>query len=187
MGTGLTQIQMDLLAALAEQVYNRNANDDPITLNELGVAPAAIGAVSGLFFSGTSYYSPRGFVGEVVTDGTTDYVVLRGTDLSASFLDGFEAALPDLDQIARPDAKGQIDIGDVVNDALLGWAPRSKLNSTMRSPSRRPLPGREHGLGPRFSVTLSGHRLRRPVGPPDGDSTHLSGGRELPRYIARRS
>ena len=68
MSTGdLSQIQ--LVAALVD---HRNADDDPIRLGELGVESAPIGIVDGLFTNGTeAYYSPRGFVGEAVQQGTT--------------------------------------------------------------------------------------------------------------------
>jgi hypothetical protein len=119
----LTQLQLQIGAALAEQVYNRNSNDGPISLDQLGVQsvlnltqPPGLTPPNDGF-----YYSPRGFVGEVVTDGTTVYVVIRGTDLSANFLDGVRAALGSgLNQYAPPDSTGQIDLGDVANDALLG-------------------------------------------------------------------
>ena len=83
--------QLRLMAALAEQIYHRDEDDFPITLTDLGVSSAAdIVTPAGLTpFTGddhsTAYYSPRGFVGEVVSSGDTLYVVFRGTDLSTSF------------------------------------------------------------------------------------------------------
>lgn len=81
----LTQLQ--LAAALAEQVYNRSADDNPINLfPDLGVRQVTdLPQPSGLTPNDGLFYSPRGFVGEVVTDGDTIYVVFRGTDLSVSF------------------------------------------------------------------------------------------------------
>ncbi len=116
----LTQLQ--LAAALAEQVYNRNADDNPISLGELGVDPVPnLPQPVGLTPNGGFFYSPRGFVGEVVTDGTTIYVVFRGTDLSVSFQDGLKAArAAGLNQLAPSASGGQIDVGDCANDLLLG-------------------------------------------------------------------
>lgn len=121
----LTQIQ--LVAALSEQVYNRNASDDPITLRDLGVTPLALPNLSsfGTFQSNgsagsTLYYTSHGFVGEVVQTDSTVYVVFRGTDISGSFPSGFNAALSaGLNQTAS-DPSGMNDLGDLSNDILLG-------------------------------------------------------------------
>ena len=127
MGT-LSQIQLE--AALAEQIYHRDTKDGPIGLDQLGVKPVDLGAtIGGLvasgnandLVSGMSYYSPRGFVGEAVIQGDTVYVVFRGTDLSGSFPDGLAAgAASGLDQTAPQASDGKIDVGDCVNDLLLG-------------------------------------------------------------------
>jgi hypothetical protein len=115
----LTPLQ--LLAALAEQVYNRSSNDDPITLGQLGMDVAPIQQPLGLTPNRGFYYSPRGFVGEVVTDGTSVYVVFRGTDLSTGFKAALLAAVAaGSNQLAPPASNGKIDVGDVVNDLLLG-------------------------------------------------------------------
>jgi hypothetical protein len=95
-GAALTQLQ--LAAALAEQIYRRNANDLPIQPgDDLNVQGVAVGNLNGFATSETSdgltyYYTARGFVGQVVTDGDTLYVVFRGTDAASSFLDGFSEA-----------------------------------------------------------------------------------------------
>lgn len=79
---GLSGVQ--LVAALAEQIYHRNLNDDPIRLNTLGAAAIDVGNLepSGLksvsSVDGVSYYSTRGFVGQVVQKDGTLYVVFRG-------------------------------------------------------------------------------------------------------------
>jgi Ca2+-binding RTX toxin-like protein len=120
--SGLSGIQ--LAAALAEQIYHRNTTDDPITLGQLGLGTVDLGKVSGLTsddsVDGTTYYSPRGFVGEVVETSDTVYVVFRGTDISGSFLSGFQAAeSAGLNQNAV-DPSGVNDLGDISNDILLG-------------------------------------------------------------------
>jgi hypothetical protein len=123
-GAALTQLQ--LAAALAEQIYRRNANDLPIQPgDDLNVQGVAVGNLNGFATSETSdgltyYYTARGFVGQVVTDGDTLYVVFRGTDAASSFLDGFSEALASgLNQTALDPSK-QSDLGDFVNDLLLG-------------------------------------------------------------------
>ena len=54
---------IQFVAALAEQIYHRNANDDPITLGQLGATSIDLNEVDGLTSSttdanGTAYYSP---------------------------------------------------------------------------------------------------------------------------------
>ncbi len=56
--------QLQLVAALAEQIYHRNSADDPITLTQLGVNPVSFDKdPNGLVpdtstDNGTAYYSP---------------------------------------------------------------------------------------------------------------------------------
>jgi len=76
--TNLTELQ--LVAALAEEIYRRNADDIPITLDDLGVAAvnsSTLGSIAGLTDVAGSgaiyYYSSRGFVGEIVENGDTNY------------------------------------------------------------------------------------------------------------------
>jgi len=112
--SGLQGIQ--LAAALAEQIYHRNSADGSIQLSSLDGAQAigvgdlrSAGLTDDSSVDGVTYYSPRGFAGEVVRQGGTLYVVLRGTDLSASFLDGFKAALPDLATLDIALCEGALD------------------------------------------------------------------------------
>jgi len=46
------------------------------------------------------------------------------------------------------------------------WPGRGHVSTSVCPPL--PHAEREHGLGPRFPIALSGRRLRRPVAPPDG-------------------
>ncbi len=127
----LTQLQ--LAAALAEQVYNRNSDDDPITIGQLGLSVALLQQrPTGLTLNGGLYYSPRGFAGEVVTDGSTVYVVFRGTDLSTSFSTAFADAAG-ASQTAPSAEGGKVDVGDAVNDILLGegFSGQSQLTDAL--------------------------------------------------------
>jgi len=109
--------QLQLMAALAEQIYHRNEDDFPITLDDLGVQSAGlITQPVGLqpdttADNGTAYYSPRGFVGEVVSAGNTRYVVFRGTDASGTFLSGFLAAFGNGEDQLAAQSNGN-DLGD---------------------------------------------------------------------------
>ncbi|WP_420970809.1 calcium-binding protein [Bradyrhizobium sp. B120] len=112
-------------AALAEIVYHRATQDRPLAYGDLGAAAIPLETTPvGLKASddGTSFYSPRGFVGQVVAKDNVLYVVIRGTDLSASFVDGFKAGLfGGLNQTAPfQDPGQQIDPGDIADDLLLG-------------------------------------------------------------------
>jgi hypothetical protein len=90
MPSNLTLLQMG--AALCEQVYRRDDKDQQISDNDLNVQ--AVDVLSNLQGSGVVatgggwyYDNSTGFVGRVVSDGTTTYVVFRGTDMSGGFSD----------------------------------------------------------------------------------------------------
>ena len=77
-------------AALAEQVYRRAKEDQQLTDGDIGVrvVDGVFGNLQGPVLTtqgdGWYYNNATGFVGRVVSDGTTTYVVLRGTDMSGS-------------------------------------------------------------------------------------------------------
>jgi hypothetical protein len=119
----LTGIQ--LAAALAEHVYRRGIDDNPITLSDLQVTAAPVdGDVAGLTPSSsaeqTFYYSSRGFVGEVVKKDGVFYVVIRGTDSSENFSDGLRKVGLSKNQ-TLVDTEHKSDLGDWVNNILLGF------------------------------------------------------------------
>ena len=71
--TGLSGIQ--LAAALAEQIYRRNANDDPIKLSSFDALAISVGTLNRLvgdsFVDDVTYYSKRGLVGQAIAQGNT--------------------------------------------------------------------------------------------------------------------
>ncbi|MCC6780860.1 MAG: hypothetical protein IT537_30160 [Hyphomicrobiales bacterium] len=92
--------EIQLAAALAEEVYRRNLKDIPIKLADLGVTPRDFDQLTGFqrvdgsdSGGGVYYYTNRGFVGEVVVKAGIFYVVFRGTDSSEGFIAGAAKAL----------------------------------------------------------------------------------------------
>src|SRR6266702_973801 len=118
----LTQLQ--LAAALAEEIYRRNASDNPIKLSDLGaqavdvVTPAGFSTDSSV--DGLTYYTSRGFVGQVVLKGDTLYVVFRGSDSATSFFNSFYQAASNSFSQTASDGGHQTDLGDFANNVLLG-------------------------------------------------------------------
>jgi hypothetical protein len=96
-------------AALAEEIYRRDPADQALSLTDINpsyvnktlstdsvTALASMGIINK---DGYYYDDSTGFVGQVVTDGTTTYVVYRGTDAGSSYLnsdggDWFDANVP---------------------------------------------------------------------------------------------
>jgi hypothetical protein len=108
--TNLSELQ--LVAALAEEIYRRNGDDIPITLSELDATAVNVDAIAGLTQATGSgavyYYSSRGFVGEIVEKGNTVYVVFRGTDSAESFLKG--ALKADINNQYKEDLERKSDL-----------------------------------------------------------------------------
>jgi hypothetical protein len=125
MMTDAALTQLELTAALAEEIYRRSASDIPIKITDLGVQDAKIGPLSGFAANQSPdgaifYYTVRGFVGQVVQQGNTLYVVFRGTDSAGTFTDGFTQAAASNFSETAPDPARQSDLGDFANDVLLG-------------------------------------------------------------------
>jgi hypothetical protein len=76
--------ELQLVAALAEEIYRRDSGDIPVTLADVGVTAvdptdlSITGLAQATGNGAVYYYSARGFVGEVVEKGNTVYVVFRG-------------------------------------------------------------------------------------------------------------
>ncbi len=101
----LTDLQV--AAALDEQVYRRAAGDQPLSDGDIGATGISVG-VSGLTQDGnTAYYynNATGFVGRIVQANGKVFVVLRGTDMAGSLADILAAE-------AGYNSSNSIDIND---------------------------------------------------------------------------
>jgi hypothetical protein len=137
--TNLSGVQ--LAAALAEQVYRRNSNDIPVTLTELGATPLTVTPADPNQFAtdrstvdnATYYYTPRGFVGEVVQKDGVVYVVFRGTDSSESFFNGLKKAAANGFNQTATDPSRLSDLGDWTNNVLLalGTSQETQLDDAL--------------------------------------------------------
>lgn len=121
--------ELNKSAILADHVYRRPVTDGEISLESAGLSQlqlnATISELSSVFnFNSGFAYSGRGFVGEIVREGSGQnekfYVVFRGTDSNEAFMTGFTKALGGLrDQFAEDESRNS-DIGDFVNNVNLG-------------------------------------------------------------------
>ena len=126
--SNLTDLQIS--AALCEEIYRRNDKDYSLNVSdELGLTSVDYGDIPGLTrnISETGdvyYYSTKGFVGRVVSDGSKLYVVFRGTDSAEGFLTGAYSAitkgvLGNL-EIRNDPSDNKSDLGDWGTNSLLG-------------------------------------------------------------------
>jgi hypothetical protein len=116
--------ELELAAALAEEIYRRDAKDIPIKVSELGVEQVNLpvsGFAKDTTADATYYYTARGFVGEIVENDNAVYVVFRGTDSSEDFSEGAIKAVKAALIQETPDTDRKSDIGDWVNNLLLGF------------------------------------------------------------------
>jgi hypothetical protein len=116
---------VELAAALCEQVYRRDSLDQQLEFSE-GFAETLVARenrISGFTQDAGFYYNnATGFVGRIVeTDGKI-FIVFRGSDLS----DNFSAALlPALFEYPAPGgAPSTVDAQDWSDNRKLGWTPQ---------------------------------------------------------------
>lgn len=104
---------LQVAAGLAEMVYRRNINDQPLTIDDIGASDFAVNDIPTsltLKDNGFYYDDSQGFVARVVSgpDGRI-YVVLRGTDFGTIF-----------NVSLQQQTIFGFDKEDLLNDALLG-------------------------------------------------------------------
>ncbi len=74
---------LQIAAALAENVYRRDNGDQQIQFADIDVDPVTNLPVAGLTPQAGYYYNnTTGFVGSVTTKGNTAFITFRGTDWS---------------------------------------------------------------------------------------------------------
>ena len=132
-------ILLQMAAALCEEIYRRATEDQQLTDNNLQVKAVDVSANlqgTGLVPTGDGWYydNSTGFVGRVVSDGNTTYVVIRGTDFSGGFPDLAQDVTANYFPSLGLTPTGKVDLNDFFlgNQPLgIGTTGKTQLNDAL--------------------------------------------------------